>query len=245
LKISQTFALAPVRECRFVAYNVNSSSPPQKMRFFYLHGFASSAASRKARFFTEKLKEHGIRLEALDLAPDFPNMTITGQLAVIENAARRERVVLIGSSLGGYLAALFAARHPEAVDRLVLLAPAFDFYQLWEKELGPVKLREWREKRTMPVYHFGEGRQASIGFQLMEDSLRYPGFPDFKQPCLLLHGLADEAVPFEKSARFVAAHLDNAQLIPFESGHELTDVLNEIWKTSGHFLLNAGTAWPV
>jgi pimeloyl-ACP methyl ester carboxylesterase len=207
------------------------------MRHLYLHGFASSAASRKARFFTDKLKAHGIHLESLDLAPDFQNATITSQLAVIDKAAQGDQVVLIGSSLGGYLAALYAAKHQEIVNRMVLLAPAFDFYQLWEKELGPIKLREWREKRTMPVYHFGQGRQASVSFQLMEDALRYPGFPDFQQPCLLLHGLADEAVPFEKSARFVASHLDSARLIPFNSGHELTDVLNEIWNTSGDFLL--------
>jgi pimeloyl-ACP methyl ester carboxylesterase len=207
------------------------------MRFLYLHGFASSAASRKARFFSEKLREHGIRLEALDLAPDFEKLTISGQLAVIENAAAGDKVVLIGSSLGGYLAGLYAANHPEWVERLLLLAPAFEFYQLWERELGPIKLREWREKRTMPVYHFGHGKQASIGFQLMEDALRYPGFPDFSQPCLLLHGLTDEAVPFLSSARFVAAHLDSAQLIPFDSGHEMTDVLDEIWKVSAKFLL--------
>jgi pimeloyl-ACP methyl ester carboxylesterase len=211
------------------------------MRFLYLHGFASSAASRKARFFSDKLHERGIRLECLDLAPDFENLTISGQLAVLDKAARGEQVALIGSSLGGYLAALYAAKHPDSVKRLVLLAPAFEFYQLWEKELGPVKLREWREKRTMPVYHFGQGRQASVGFQLMEDAVRYPGFPDFRQPCLLLHGLGDEAVPFESSARFVAKHLDHAQLIPLDSGHELTDVLNEIWKASEHFLLHGHT----
>jgi len=210
------------------------------VRFLYLHGFASSAVSRKARFFKEKLQEHSISLEALDLAPDFQNLTIGSQLAVIDKAVNGERVVLIGSSLGGYLAALSAAKRPELVDRLVLLAPAFDFYYLWEKELGPIKLREWREKRSMPVYHFGEDRQASVGFQLMEDALRYPGFPDFHQPCLLLHGLTDEAVPFQSSAHFVASHLDSAQLIPLHSGHELTDVLPEIWKASRKFLMGSG-----
>jgi len=214
------------------------------MRFLYLHGFASSAVSRKARFFTEKLAEHGMTLEALELAPDFENLTISGQKAIIHKAVNGERVTLIGSSLGGYLAGLYAAKHPELVDRLVLLAPAFDFYYLWERELGPLKLREWREKRTMPVYHFGQGRQASVGFQLMEDALRYPGFPDFHQPCLLLHGLTDEAVPFNSSAQFVASHLDSARLIPLHSGHELTDVLNEIWKASANFLLAPSVSSP-
>jgi pimeloyl-ACP methyl ester carboxylesterase len=82
-----------------------------KMRAIYLHGFASSPASRKARFFVEKLAGHGLALEALDLAPDFEHLTISGQLAVIEKASGNDAVILIGSSLGGYLAALYASRH--------------------------------------------------------------------------------------------------------------------------------------
>ena len=44
-----------------------------------------------------------------------------------EKLAKGEPLVLMGSSLGGYLAALYAARHPSSVDRLILLAPAFRF----------------------------------------------------------------------------------------------------------------------
>src|SRR5690348_17748458 len=55
----------------------------------------------------------------------FEHLTISGQLGVLERTLQNEPVRLIGSSMGGYLAALYAARHPE-VDRLVLLAPALD-----------------------------------------------------------------------------------------------------------------------
>lgn len=210
------------------------------VRFIYLHGFASSPASRKARLFTDKLQERGIQAEALDLAPDFERLTISGQLTVIEDAVKGEPAVLIGSSLGGYLAALYAARHPE-VDRLLLLAPAFDFYQLWKKVLGPAKLQEWRENRTICVYHYGKGRKIPLAFRFMEDAAQYQSFPDFNQPCLILHGAKDAVVPFEKSAWFAAAHADTAKLISLDSGHELTDVLNEIWNSSSTFLLGENT----
>ena len=52
-----------------------------------------------------------------------------------ETLAKGEPLVLMGSSLGGYLAALYAERHPKAVDRLVLIAPAFGFLQRWEGAL--------------------------------------------------------------------------------------------------------------
>jgi uncharacterized protein len=209
------------------------------MRIVYLHGFASSPVSRKARLFVEKLGEHGIPVEALDLAPDFQHLTISSQLAVIETTVHGDPVVLIGSSMGGYLAALYAARHPE-VAQLVLMAPAFDFYRLWTNELGPQKLAEWRKNGSISVFHYGIGREAPLDYQLMEDAEQYQPFPDFQQPCLLLHGLKDQVVPFENSARFADSH-PNVTLFSFDSGHDLTDVLDDIWKASSTFLLSANT----
>lgn len=52
---------------------------------------------------------------------------IAAQLADIERIRRilgEERLLLVGHSFGGLLAALYAAEFPERVDRLVLLAPA-------------------------------------------------------------------------------------------------------------------------
>jgi uncharacterized protein len=97
------------------------------MKFVYLHGFASSPNSRKARFFEERFNELGIGLEVPDLAEgNFRNLTLTAQLNVVSRLCSGQPASLIGSSMGGYLAALYAARHPE-VERLVLLAPAFSF----------------------------------------------------------------------------------------------------------------------
>ena len=83
-------------------------------RFVYLHGFASGPSSQKARFFRDRFAELGIGLEVPDLAEGkFEQLTISGQLAVMERVARDEPASFIGSSMGGYLAALYAARHAE------------------------------------------------------------------------------------------------------------------------------------
>ncbi|HUE31238.1 MAG TPA: YqiA/YcfP family alpha/beta fold hydrolase, partial [Verrucomicrobiae bacterium] len=97
------------------------------MTLSYLHGFASGPGSTKAQFFRARLAEHGVALEIPDLAPDFTHMTVTGMLATVEAILARGPVVLLGSSLGGYLAALAAARRPDHVPGLVLFAPAFGF----------------------------------------------------------------------------------------------------------------------
>src|ERR1700691_4425053 len=124
-------------------------------RFVYLHGFASSPSSRKARFFEERFRELGIGLEIPDLAEgNFRDLTLSAQLHVVERLCGDEPVALIGSSMGGYLAALYAARHPE-VKKLVLLAPAFSFASRWPEELGESKMEEWRRSGTLEVFHYG------------------------------------------------------------------------------------------
>jgi uncharacterized protein len=206
------------------------------LRVLYLHGFASSPASRKATFFASKLRDLGFRVDIPDLAAgDFRNLTISGQLRAIERLANNEPVILIGSSMGGYLAALYAARHPE-VDRLILLAPAFAFHELWVSRMSPAELSRWKEDGTVEVYHHGTGRDMPLGYSLLEDASQYEPFPAFSQPAVIFHGEADTSVPVRYSVEFIKMH-PNARLVRLESGHELTDVLERIWQDSEQFLL--------
>jgi pimeloyl-ACP methyl ester carboxylesterase len=200
-----------------------------------LHGFASSPESRKARFFAQKLSHEGFSVDIPDLAAgDFEHLTISGQLEIVARHAANLPVILIGSSLGGYLAALFAARHPE-VTKVVMLAPAFGFHDLWTATLGSEKLRMWRENGSIPVFHYGYGKEMPLAFDLMEDASRFEAFPDFRQPGLILHGLDDPVVPITGSRRF--ENRANIRLLEFRSGHELTDVLDDMWQPTRDFLL--------
>jgi predicted esterase YcpF (UPF0227 family) len=131
-------------------------------RILYLHGFASSPGSSKARFFGERLRAAGVAVDIPDLAAgDFEHLTISGQLGVIERAAAGAPVALMGSSLGGYLAALYAARHPE-VSRVVLLAPAFGFARHWAERMGATAVEAWRATGAIEVFHYGENRQRRL-----------------------------------------------------------------------------------
>lgn len=211
---------------------------PFSQQIIYLHGFASGPLSRKAQFFREKLREEGYEVVVPDLAGgNFEHLTISGQLQVIEELVGDQPVVLIGSSLGGYLAALYAATHKQ-VSRLLLLAPAFDFLQLWVAALGPERLREWREQGAIPVFHYGEGREVPLRFNFLQDAENFPPFPDFHQPALIIHGNQDSVVPVEVSIAFTRCH-PQARLMRVESGHELTDVLEEVWEHSRRFLVGS------
>ncbi len=208
-------------------------------RFVYLHGFASGPSSQKARFFRDRFAELGIGLEVPDLAEGgFEHLTISGQLAVLERTTAGEAVSLIGSSMGGYLAALYAARHPE-VEKLVLLAPAFSFLTRWPAGLGEEKMAEWKRTGVMQVFHYSEGREMALGYQLIEDAREYEGYPKYPQPTLIFHGRHDTVVPVELSITFSQQH-GRTELRLMESDHQLLDVLGEVWMGTEKFLLGTG-----
>jgi pimeloyl-ACP methyl ester carboxylesterase len=191
----------------------------------YLHGFASGPGSSKAGYFQRFLQAAGRSVEIPDLAAgDFAHLTLSGQLAVIERAAAGRSVSLIGSSMGGYLAALYAARHSE-VARVVLLAPAFGFARRWRTHLGEEAVAHWRETGWMEVFHYGENRSVNLGYQLLEDADPYEDYPVFPQPTLIFHGAKDDVVPARYSEEFARGR-PNVRLEILDSGHELTDVLD-------------------
>ncbi len=181
------------------------------------------------------MAEHGVALEIPELdGGEFERLTLSRQLDVVARVTGGRPAVLMGSSLGGYLAALYAERRLE-VERLVLLAPAFDFYRRWATRLGPEELNRWREERTMRVFHYGQMRERALGFELYSDAARYPAYPDVTQPALVLQGLQDDIVPPEVAAEFCAVR-PNAILRLFPAGHELTGVLPELWAATAPFL---------
>jgi uncharacterized protein len=142
---------------------------------------------------------------------------------------------VIGSSTGGYLAALLAARH-KPVRRLVLLAPTFGFARRWTEQLGNEKVEHWRLTGWTEVFHYAYGEPRRLSYALLKDAAQYEDYPDFHQPALIFHGHHDEVVPPEYSTEFAASH-PNARLEMLDSGHELLNVLDDIGPKVERFLL--------
>lgn len=86
---------------------------------FFLHGLDSSIRGTKAQWFKHHFPE--VRLHDFD-------GDLGQRLTQLEaQTAGLDRLILVGSSFGGLMAACFAVRHPERCRRLVLLAPALNF----------------------------------------------------------------------------------------------------------------------
>jgi pimeloyl-ACP methyl ester carboxylesterase len=189
------------------------------MRSIYIHGFASSPQSRKARAFQAAMALRGLELEipAMDEG-DFEHLTISAQLHLLEKTLNGEPACMIGSSMGGYLAALYASLHRE-IKRMVLMAPAFGFAPRWKEKVV--------EGADIEVFHYGDNTTRRVHYGLIQDALHFPDTPDFPQPALLFHGVHDDVVPVEYSRALAATH-PNVRLAEMNSDHELLDVLPEI-----------------
>ena len=232
----------------------------------YLHGFASGPDSVKGRALEERFAELGVSFRCIDLTPGaegFENSTPITMLVEAERqvAAARPRV-LIGSSLGGYLAALVAARQREhrrapvgacprtrkrlfaeeagapggavTVERVVLLAPAFRFYERWRARVTPEEEERWR-REGLEVQHHATGRPRRLAWAFMADAAKLPAYPEVRLPSLCLTGRRDETVPLEDVERFAAA-TQGSKLVVLDDGHDLVASIGEIFQEAREFL---------
>ncbi|MCU0568708.1 MAG: alpha/beta fold hydrolase [Oculatellaceae cyanobacterium Prado106] len=215
--------------------------------YFYLHGLASSPQSYKAVELRDRFQSRHIPCTCPDFNQgDFFNLTLTRQIQQVEallhqpsnqplnQPLNQQPVYLIGSSLGGLTAAWLAERNP-AVQRILLLAPAFEFLQHWLPQLGDEQVALWRQARSLPLYHYGAKRKLPLGDRFLLDLEQY----DDRQlqrpiPMLILHGLHDEVIPVEASRRY-AAERPWVELVELESDHGLGNAIGEIWDQAQRF----------
>lgn len=225
------------------------------MRTAYLHGFLSGPDSKKGRALAAAfqaaaqpgsagpsgLAEGGRQLEQLDLnRPSAAELTITAALAELDAwttqqlAADGAPVDLIGSSLGGYLAALYAARRPDAVRRLVLLCPGIDMTRRWPILFGAPAMARWRAEGRL-VLPNARGVPVPVHWGFLEDALAHDPIPRPPCPTLIIHGTRDAIVPIESSRAWVAT-LPDARLVEVDDDHELVASLPRIADETLRFL---------
>jgi pimeloyl-ACP methyl ester carboxylesterase len=206
---------------------------------FYLHGFASSAKSTKAGFFAERLREHGAVLRCPDFnEPDFATLTLTRMLDQLGGELRRGDgpVALIGSSLGGTLAIVAAARFANHVDRLVLLAPAVMFAKPGHHLLPPERIDEWRHRGALPFFHHAYNEERALNVEFYEDSLTHDAFgAAFNQPTLVFQGLRDASVDYRTVEAFSRTR-PNLTLSLLDDDHQLIASLPRMWTDMAPFL---------
>lgn len=207
---------------------------------FYLHGFASSGRSSKGTFLRAKLRAHGLTLQTPDFnEPDFSTLTITRMVDQVGRAIDElppAPVVLIGSSLGAFVAVQVALARPERIDRLVLFAPAIDFGGNRMRDLGGVGLDEWKRRGHLDVFHYGFGRMLPVHYGLYDDACGYDCVnASLGMPIQVFQGQHDTAVD-PASVEAWAAARPNVELHMLSDDHQLAGSLPYIWREMEPFL---------
>jgi pimeloyl-ACP methyl ester carboxylesterase len=103
----------------------------------FIHGQESSSQGTKGVFFKDLFPEM--------IIPDFVGDVSTRMPKLNEILRDKEDILMIGSSLGGLMAALYAFQNPDRIRKLILLAPALNL-----PEFSP----HLSETLTLPVYIF-------------------------------------------------------------------------------------------
>ena len=212
----------------------------------YLHGFASSPRSSKARFFETRAAEVGLPFVCPDLnQPDFDSLTVTRMLDAVDRVIPTlgvSSVALVGSSLGAFVALHSAARRaaqPQAavaVDRMVMLAPALDLVPGLEEEFGPAKMAAWESSGRLPIFHYGDNAERELAWGFMADARRYDSTAvALDLPVLVYQGRHDEVVNAARVERWASTRA-NVTLRLVDDGHQLLGHLDEMWAEVHRFV---------
>jgi uncharacterized protein len=203
----------------------------------YLHGFASSPGSTKAQDFARRFAEQGITLRIPDLnVPDFSHLMLTAMLRRVAEEVRDcppGPVYLMGSSMGGLTALHFAdvyrGTEGARVERMVLMAPAFDFIDNRNQQDAEM-VERWREQGYMHFYNYAQGQEEPVHYGLIEDLATYDSYTvPIDIPILIFHGRDDASVSYTQSERFAEGRL-NVELRLVDSDHQLTDQMDVMWE---------------
>jgi pimeloyl-ACP methyl ester carboxylesterase len=200
---------------RAIAMEHRQGRPPG---LFWLSGFRSDMTGSKATAVDAFAESHGLAVARFDYSGhgrsggDFTQGTISRWLEEAEAvfATTRGPQIVIGSSMGGWLALLLnRARRLKGDDRihgLVLIAPAIDMTQLMLEQM-PKKTRKLLDKQgyvDVPSEYSAEPYR--INKALIEDGKQHLMFGRAIAtgcPVTILQGARDKDVPKEHAARLV------------------------------------------
>ena len=203
---------------KFIAYNKHNATKKKAPYVIFIHGFMSNMHGDKAIYLEQYCIEQDynfIRFDNFgcgDSYGSFADQTIsTWQqgLQMIINMIDGP-IILVGSSLGAWVAFISVIKNPDKISGIVTIAAAFDFTQelIYEK-LSPKQMKQLDESGSCNFS--GSDKNCShiypISKDLIEDGRQHLLLSkeeiNINCPIHLIHGMQDFDVPYSISMRAI------------------------------------------
>jgi pimeloyl-ACP methyl ester carboxylesterase len=192
----------------------------------FIHGMGTSAATWQACTAVLAHTHHTVAIDLLghgqSPVPDDPAAyTRDAALADIDDvlAGLAHRTVLVGHSLGGYLALAHAATRPAVAAGIVVLNTGPGYRDADKREA-------WNERSRRNAHRFGVPPQAAE-LNLQHDSVVIDRLAAIEVPTLVLAG-GDDRPEYASAGEYLCRKMPNAQMMVIEGGghsmHEASHV---------------------
>jgi uncharacterized protein len=177
----------------------------------FIHGFGSTRIGEKAEAVEEACARRGWTYAAFDFrghgesSGTLLELRATGLQEDLERVsaelAKRgaARLFLVGSSMGGFVSAWFARRHPDVVPACAFLAPALNFGGRWSR-LSETERHKWKETGRLRVRNQWVDVEVGPGLLEEADQFRVEDLAaGWCTPLLIFHGMRDDTVSYTDS----------------------------------------------
>lgn len=194
----------------------------------FISGFLSKRWGNKSRALAELCHDRNWGFCCFDFRGtgdsegNFTDYTLKNWLedatAVAQMIGAHGPVLIIGSSLGGWLAWLLGQAH-EVVKSLLLIAPAFNMMGERAREIAPERRQSWQATGWMAYDDDDLHRKYPLSWKWVEESeelWRRRLSPPRRVKTTILHGLQDTVIPPAVSWRFAQHVLAQDPHFPIE-----------------------------
>ncbi len=215
-------------------------------------GFNSNRFGNKARALMIMCQEVGWEYICFDYSGhgesggDFGDGSISvwldDTLAIVDEVTMNKKVILVGSSMGGWLALLAALARPEKVCGLMLIACAADmtrFYPTRLKDIDPQKDAKSRTFYSVPN-EYDDQQPYRVYENMILDGERWCLLDKDIQlsvPVRLIHGMQDDVVEWQRSQAVVEKLISENVVLHLVKGGDHRLSTDEDLRILRHFLL--------
>ena len=201
---------------KFITYNQYKSNKKNSPYVIFLHGLMSNMEGIKAKYIENyckslnynflKFDNFGHGMSSGEFIAETIGSWLNGLELILEQLADQP-VILVGSSMGGWLSLLAAIKFPDKVHSILCLAPAPDFTEesIWQK-LPSFMQEQMQQKGWIDISSADyKSHTYSISYALITEARNHllltKNNIEIKCPVHLIHGIMDKDVPSAVSTR--------------------------------------------